>query len=107
MKTRSNIRVTRSLTVGLVAAVGASALLSGAARTESWIMATDRAGTLYNASGAGIAKVLTKHSKYRTIVRAFGGPDAFIHDVNRGKYLLTAQSSNTAWFNFHGRTRSK
>jgi hypothetical protein len=27
--------------------------------------------------------------------------------VNRGKYLLTVQSSNTAWFNYHGKTKSK
>ena len=92
---------------GIVATVGSAALIAGAASADTLIMATDRAGTLYNASGAGVAKVLTKHSKHRAIVRAFGGPDAFIHDVNRGKYLLTVQSSNTAWFNYHGRTSSK
>ena len=107
MKILSTVHHHRFTVAGIAAAVGLATLVTGAARAETLIMATDRAGTLYNASGAGIAKVLTGNSKHRVIVRAFGGPDAFIHDVNSGKYLLTAQSSNTAWFNFHGRTRSK
>ena len=107
MKSFSNLHAGCSRAAGLIAAVGAAVMISGIAHAQTWIMATDRAGTLYNATGAGIAKVLTKHSKHRVVVRAFGGPDAFIHDVNSGKYLLTAQSSNTAWFNFHGRTKSK
>ncbi len=107
MSTHSLRADRRPLTAALVAAAGMAALFAGAADAATMIMATDRAGTLYNASGAGIAKVLTKYSKNRFIVRAFGGPDAFIHEVNRGKYLLTVQSSNTAWFNYHGRTKSK
>ena len=89
----------------LLAAAGA--LIAGASDARTLIMATDRAGTLFNATGAGIAKVASKHSKHRVIVRAFGGPDAYIHQLNAGEYDLTATSSNTSWFNYHGKTKSK
>ena len=107
MMTTSLRFVPRARTATFAAAVGIAALIAGAADAATLIMATDRAGTLYNATGAGLAKVATKFSKHRVIVRAFGGPDAYIHNLNRGEYLLTAFSSNTAWFNFHGRTKSK
>lgn len=90
-----------------IAAATVAALISGQATAKTLVMATDRAGTLYNATGAGIAKVLTKHSKNRVIVRAFGGPDAYIHALNKGEYAMSAMSSNSAWFNYHGKTRSK
>ena len=89
-----------------VVAVGTAALIAGTVDAKTLIMATDRAGTLYNATGSGLAKVATKHSKHRVIVRAFGGPDAYIHALNKGEYDLTAVSSNTAWFNYHGQTKS-
>lgn len=91
----------------LATALGAASLIAGAANAKTLIMATDRAGTLYNATGSGIAKVLTEHSKHRVVVRAFGGPDAYMQALNNGEYLLTAISSNSAWFNYHGKTRSK
>jgi len=89
------------------AALGASALIAGAAGAKTLVMATDRAGTLYNATGAGIAKVLSEHSKHRVVVRAFGGPDSYMQALNKGEYDFTAISSNSAWFNYHGKTRSK
>jgi TRAP transporter TAXI family solute receptor len=95
------------IATGIIVTMGGAAVFAGGAGADTFIMAADRAGTLYNASSSGVAKVLTTHSKHRFIVRAFGGPDAFIHDLNSGKYLLTVQSSNTSWFNYHGRTSSK
>jgi TRAP transporter TAXI family solute receptor len=82
-------------------------MIAGTASAKTLIMATDRAGTLYNATGSGLAKVLTKHSKHRVVVRAFGGPDAYIHAMNKGEYDFTAVSSNSAWFNYNGKTKAK
>lgn len=89
------------------AMAGAALLIGGTASAKTLIMATDRAGTLYNATGSGMAKVLTKHSGNRVVVRAFGGPDAYIHAMNKGEYAFTAISSNSAWFNYHGKTKAK
>ena len=91
----------------LVAAVGAAALIAGSAGAKTLILASDRTGTLYNATSAGLAKVATKHSKHRVIVRAFGGPDTYIGALNAGEYDMTAVSSNTAWFNYHGKTKAR
>ncbi|MEE8332842.1 MAG: TAXI family TRAP transporter solute-binding subunit [Alphaproteobacteria bacterium] len=91
----------------LFAMFGACALVAGTASAKTLVMATDRAGTLYNATGSGIAKVLTANSKHRVVVRAFGGPDAYMQALNSGEYDFTAISSNSAWFNYNGKTRSK
>jgi len=91
----------------VAAMAGVALLIAGAASAKTLIMATDRAGTLYNATGSGIAKVLTKHSKHRVVVRAFGGPDAYINAMDKGEYDLTAISSNSAWFNYNGKTKAK
>jgi uncharacterized protein len=93
--------------IGAVAISAAAAMVAGAASAKTLIMATDRAGTLYNATGSGLAKVLTKNSKNRVVVRAFGGPDAYIHAMSKGEYTFTAVSSNSAYFHFHGKTKSK
>ena len=89
------------------AMAGAALLIAGSASAKTLVMATDRAGTLYNATGSGLAKVLTKHSGHRVVVRAFGGPDAYIHAMNKGEYDFTAVSSNSAWFNYNGKTKAK
>lgn len=94
-------------TATAVMITGAAILAAGTVSAKTLIMATDRAGTLYNATGSGMAKVLTKHSGHRVVVRAFGGPDAYIHAMNNGEYTFTAVSSNSAWFNYNGKTKTK
>lgn len=103
----TNIRHTAHPGLAMAAALAAAALIAGSAQAKTIIMATDRAGTLYNATGAAIATVASKHSKHRVIVRAFGGPDAYMAALNAGDYDLSAVSSNTAWFNYNGKTKSK
>ena len=95
------------LTFKLFAAAGALALAAGAADAKTLVMALDRAGTLYNASGSGIAKVASQHSGNRVIVRAFGGPDVFMPALNSGKYDFSTVSSSTAWFDYNGRNSAK
>lgn len=100
-----NERGCRFLVLGAVF-LGATLPVAATATAKTLIMATDRVGTLYNATGSGIAKVLTKHTKHRVVVRAFGGPDAYIHAMNKGEYDFTVVSSNSAWFNYNGKTNS-
>ena len=99
MNTKTLIRMTATALAGT--------LIAGATDARTIILASDRAGTLFNATSSGIAKVATAHSIHRVIVRAFGGPDSYISALNRGDYDLTATSSTTAWFNYQGRTKSK
>lgn len=101
MKTKIN------MTTAAIAGLAVGALTVGTASAKTLLMATDRTGTLYYATGSALSKVLTTKSGHRVIVRAFGGPDAYIHGMNRGEYDFTAVSSNSAWFNYNGKTRSK
>ena len=91
----------------LIVTTGAIALAAGAVNAKTLTMALDRAGTLYNATGSGIAKVASKHSAHRMIVKAFGGPNSYMEALNDGKYDFSAVSSPTAYFNFNGITKSK
>ena len=90
-----------------VAALAALTFAAGAADAKSLVMALDRAGTFFNASGSGVAKVASQHSGHRVIVRAFGGPDVFMPAVNDGKYDFSTVSSSTAWFDYYGKNSSK
>ncbi len=89
------------------AGVATASVMLGAASAKTLLMATDRTGSLYYASGSAVAKVLTTKSGHRVVVRAFGGPDSYIHAMNKGDYDFTVVSSNTAWFQYNGKTRAK
>ncbi|MEX2454007.1 MAG: TAXI family TRAP transporter solute-binding subunit [Rhodospirillaceae bacterium] len=90
-------------TLKIVAAAGVLALAAGPAAAQSLVMALDRAGTMFNASGSGVAKVVSQHSGHRLIVRAFGGPDSYMEALNEGKYDFSVISSSTAWYNYKGK----
>ena len=94
-------------TRALVITAGAALLAAGPASAKTLTMALDRAGTLYNATGSGVAKVVSSHSGHRMIVRAFGGPDAYMSAFDGGKYDFSTFSSPTAFFNYNGKTKSK
>ncbi len=93
--------------IRIAAAAAALAFSATAADAKSLVMALDRAGTLFNASGSGVAKVASQHSEHRLIVRAFGGPDAYMESLNEGKYDFSVISSSSAWYNYNGRNSSK
>lgn len=90
-----------------LAALGLSTLLAGAASAETLIMATDRIGSIMNATGAGLAKVVTKHSRHRVIIRAFAGPDSYVEAVNSGEIALAAMSASSAWIERQGKAKKR
>jgi TRAP transporter TAXI family solute receptor len=60
-------------------------------------LATDRAGTTFNAIGTGIAKVAARHSGINISIRPFAGPDAWLPQLARSEIHLGAVSSFSAW----------
>jgi len=82
------------------AAIGFAA--TGAAG-QTLTLATDAPGSTYNAVGSGMAKVITEGSSLRVIVRPFGGPDAYLDQLNNGEVNLAALSSSTAYVSYHRR----
>lgn len=97
----------RKLTTSILLGAAALALTAGSAWSQTLSLATDAAGTTYNAVGSGFAKVITENSDARVIVRPFGGPDAYMDQMNSGELNLSTFSSSTAFVAYHGKSRSK
>jgi TRAP transporter TAXI family solute receptor len=80
---------------------------STSASAQTLVMATDRVGSILNATGAGLAKIATKHSKRRIVIRSFAGPDAFLDALNKGEHQFSALSATSAYFAYNGMGRYK
>lgn len=97
------MRQIRTLLLGLIM----GSLVSGTAFAQSLTMATDSPGSVYNAIGSGMAKVVTDASPLRVIVRSFGGPDAYVDQLNNGELDLAAMSSSSSFLSYRGMNRAK
>ena len=95
----------RLIPAAALASVAAFGSVSASAQTL--VMATDRVGSILNATGAGLAKIATKHSKRRVVIRSFAGPDAFLNDLNDKKHHFSALSATSAYFAYNGMGRYK
>lgn len=88
--------------------LGAAAVFAaGSISAQTLTLATDAAGTTYNAVGSGMAKVITEGSKLRVIVRPFGGPDAYLDQLNNNELNFAALSGSTAYLSYNGKNRAK
>lgn len=80
---------------------------SSSAHAQSLAMATDRAGTTFNAIGTGIAKVISQHAGVNVSVRPFAGPDAWLPSLARNELQLGAVSAFSAWESYAEKGGSK
>lgn len=85
----------------------AAAFAAGSISAQTVTLATDAAGTTYNAVGSGMAKMITEGSKLRVIVRPFGGPDAYLDQLNNNELNFAALSGSTAYLSYNGKNRAK
>lgn len=97
----------RSVTRTLQLAVAATLFFGSAATAQTLTLATDAAGSTYNAVGSGFAKVITEGSPLRISVRPYAGPDAYIDQLNNGELNLATMSSSSAYLLYKGDTRAK
>ena len=81
----------------LAAALVLFAAGPSSAGAQSLAMATDRAGTTFNAIGAGVAKIVSQHAGINVSVRPFAGPDAWLPSLVRNELQLGAVSAFSAW----------
>jgi len=77
----------------LVLSAGIMAAGASLASAQSLVIATDKAGSLFNAMGAGFAKTVTDAGQVRVLVRPFAGPDAYLDALNKGELQLAALSA--------------
>lgn len=91
----------------LVLAGTAFAMLTGAVHAQTITLATDAAGSTYNAVGSGFAKMIGDASALRVVVRPFGGPDAYMDQFNKGEITLATFSGSSAYLSYYGKNRAK
>ncbi|MGE3248586.1 MAG: TAXI family TRAP transporter solute-binding subunit [Beijerinckiaceae bacterium] len=97
----------RNLFVAFPAAVAFAALSASAANAKTFTMATDKVGSTFNAMGTAVAKVITAAGKDRVVVKAFGGPEAYLRGLESGEVDLAVLSSTSAYYAFHGKNKQK
>lgn len=78
-----------------------------AAQAKTLTLATDRVGSTFNAMGTGVAKTITAAGKDRVIVKAFGGPEAYLPAIQNGDVDLAVLSASSSFGAFNGRNRKK
>ena len=91
----------------VLAAVAMAGLSMSAVSAQTLTLATDAVGTTYNAVGSGFAKIITEGSDVRVIVKPFGGPDAYLDQLNNGELHLAAMSASSAFVSYIGRNKAK
>lgn len=75
--------------------------LALAQRTATVAIGTDSIGGISNTVGSGVAKIVTQHSPVTVRVRAYGGPEMWLPQLNEGSIDLGAHFSATAWLSYN------
>ena len=93
----------------MLTATGALALAAAtpAATAKTMTLATDRVGSTFNAMGTAVAKVITSAGKDRVIVKAFGGPEAYLRAIENGDVDMAVLSASSSFAAFNGRNKKK
>jgi len=78
----------------------AAALFTAAASAQSVSLGTDSIGGISNTVGSAIAKVVTQHSNLKVRVRAYGGPEIWLPQLDEGKIDFGAHFAATAWLSY-------
>ena len=96
---RVHVAIRRTLpTAAALAVLG----LAAGAGAQSLALATDRPGTMMNAVGSGVAKVVSAPGRLNVAVRPYAGPTAWMPLLDGGEVQLGVLSSNSAWQAFNG-----
>lgn len=96
----------RNLAIG-GAVLAMSLAGAGLAQAKTFTLATDRVGSTFNAMGTGVAATITGGGQDRVIVRAFGGPEAYLRPLQDGDIDLAVQSASSAYGAFNGENPQK
>jgi TRAP transporter TAXI family solute receptor len=74
--------------------------LSPAASAQSVSFGTDSIGGISNTVGNAVAKVVSQHSALNVRVRAYGGPEIWLPQLDEGRIHFGAHFSATAWLSY-------
>ena len=102
-------RAPRSSFVGLCG-VAAAMLLAAPALGQTLVYGTDRVGSIVNATGGSIGKLISQRSPLTVRVRAFAGPEAWIPELDAGKIHFGSHFAASLYFafnNIHSKLHTK
>jgi TRAP transporter TAXI family solute receptor len=77
-----------------------AALFAATASAQSVSLGTDSIGGISNTVGSAVAKVVTQHSDLKVRVRAYGGPEIWLPQLDEGKIDFGAHFAATAWLSY-------
>ena len=82
-------------------AVSALAATSGPAAAQAVAIATDSIGGLSNTMGSAIAKVVTQNGNLNMRVRAYGGPEIWMPQLDSGRVGFGVHFAPTVWLSYN------
>lgn len=88
MTTHFSTRALRHARTALIAAAAAALPAAPALAQKTVVLGTDRVGSIVNASGGTIGKLISQHSPITVRVRAFAGPEAWLPELDAGRIQL-------------------
>ena len=94
MKFPASRAVVGALTTAAVVGFAATA------SAQSVSFGTDSIGGISNTVGNAVAKVVTQQSKLNVRVRAYGGPEIWLPQLDQGKIHFGAHFAATAWLSY-------
>lgn len=103
----TSIRIRLPRLVSITSTIAAGVFIHSGAVAQPVVMATDKVGTILNAGGAGMASIVSKHSKTRVVVSTFGGQDLYVAAMERGEVDMGPLSSFGAWLQMTGKNPTK
>lgn len=95
---------------GLLGLAAAAMLPASAPLSQTLVYGTDRVGSIVNATGGSIGKLISQRSPLTVRVRAFAGPEAWIPDMDTGKIHFGSHFAASLFFafnNIHSKLHTK
>src|SRR3972149_3659709 len=99
-----DIQKKRHFVRGLGAIAAVLGLFAGSAAAQSTMvvaLGTDHSGGPPTTAGRGVAKIVTQRSPVTVRVRAYGGPEIWLPQLDDGSIQLGAHFSATAWLSYN------
>ena len=84
-----------------MAALAASILVASEALAQTVVYGTDRVGSIVNATGGSIGKLISQRSTLTIRVRSFAGPEAWIPELDSGKLHFGSHFAASLYFAFN------
>ena len=88
-------------TFGTLIAVAVAVLLAAPAFAQTVVYGTDRIGSIVNATGGSIGKLISQRSPLTVRVRSFAGPEAWIPELDSGHLHFGSHFAASLYFAFN------